>query len=68
VASVASLEGMTYAMEKFGLQNEFFSHPEVELPIAAAAVGILIIAGALAGFIPARSAVNINPIEALRSE
>lgn len=68
VASVASLEGVTYAMEKFGLQNEFFSRPEVELSIAATAIVILILAGALAGFIPARSAVNINPIEALRSE
>jgi putative ABC transport system permease protein len=68
VASVASLEGATYAMEKFGLQSEFFSRPEVELPIAVAAIVILVIAGAFAGFIPARSAAKINPIEALRSE
>ena len=68
VASVGILEGVSYLMEKFGLQNDFFSDPEVEFPIAIAAICILVIAGTLAGFIPARSAANINPIEALRSE
>ena len=68
VCSVAALEAVTYGMGKFGLQNEFFSRPEVELPIAAAAIAILVLAGAFAGFIPARSAAKIHPIEALRSE
>jgi putative ABC transport system permease protein len=68
VASVAALEATTYVMENFGLQSEFFSRPEVEMSIAFTAVAILILAGAVAGFIPAKSAVNINPIEALRSE
>jgi putative ABC transport system permease protein len=68
IASVILLEGVTYAMERFGVRNEFFSRPAVEMPMAIAAIIILIIAGMLAGFIPARSAAKINPIEALRSE
>lgn len=68
VASVGLLEGVSYLMERFDLQSEFFSHPEVDFPVALTALGILVIAGSLAGFIPAQSAVKINPIEALRSE
>jgi putative ABC transport system permease protein len=68
VASVGLLEGVSYLMEKFDLRSEFFSHPEVDFPVALMALGILIVAGSLAGFIPAQSAVKINPIEALRSE
>ncbi len=68
VAGVAILESASYFMEKLGLQSEFFSHPEIEFPIAITATLILVLAGTLAGFIPARSAVKINPIEALRSE
>ncbi len=68
VAGVAILEGVSYLMEKFGLQSEFFSNPEIEFPIAIMATMILVLTGTLAGFIPARSAVKVNPIEALRSE
>jgi putative ABC transport system permease protein len=68
VISVGMLEGVSYLMEKFGLQSEFFSHPEIEFPTAMTATVILILAGIFAGFIPARSAARINPIEALRGE
>ena len=68
VASVGLLEALSFFMQKFGIQNEFFSDPEVEFPIAISAILILVLAGTIAGFIPARSAVKINPIEALRSE
>ena len=33
-----------------------------------AAVGILVVAGLVAGWFPARAASRVNPIEALRSE
>ena len=68
VASVGMLEGATYLMERFGAQNEFFSHPEIDMRLALIASGILVAAGTLAGYFPARTAANINPIEALRSE
>ena len=52
----------------FAEAQNFFMNPEVDIRIALTATGILIIAGALAGFIPARKAARIKPIIALRDE
>ncbi len=45
-----------------------FLNPTVDLHVDVEATLALIIAGTLAGFVPARRAVKIRPIEALRSE
>jgi putative ABC transport system permease protein len=45
-----------------------FLHPSVDFNIALTALIILIIFGALAGIIPAKRAVSIKPIEAIRAE
>lgn len=50
------------------IDSDFFSHPEVDLRIALQTTFFLIVAGAIAGYIPARKAANIHPIEALRDE
>ncbi len=50
------------------VDTEFFKQPEVNIQIAVSATILLVIAGALAGFIPARRAAAIKPIEALRDE
>ncbi len=50
------------------IQTPFFREPEVDITIAIGATILLIIAGALAGFFPARRAASIKPIEALRDE
>ena len=57
-----------FFMEKAGSKASLFKHPEVDMNIAIAATVVLIFAGALAGFIPARRAAKISPIEALRYE
>lgn len=49
-------------------QATVFSNPTVDISIAIQATLTLIIAGTLAGFFPARKAVMIKPIEALRAE
>jgi putative ABC transport system permease protein len=46
----------------------FFRHPEVSISIAVASLLVLIIAGLFAGSIPAKRALQIKPIEALREE
>ena len=46
----------------------FFINPEISIQIAVSAFLILIITGIIAGLIPARKAVKIKPIEALRHE
>jgi putative ABC transport system permease protein len=45
-----------------------FRHPTVNLGISLSATGVLIIAGVLAGFFPARKAVKISAIDAIRVE
>lgn len=50
------------------IESDFFTHPEVNLRIALTTLAILVVAGALAGFFPARRAASIKPIEALRDE
>jgi putative ABC transport system permease protein len=48
--------------------SEFFRDPTIQINVAIYALLALILAGALAGFIPARRAAAIRPIEALRDE
>ncbi|MCK4663126.1 MAG: ABC transporter permease [Bacteroidales bacterium] len=50
------------------VQSDFFTNPEADFRIAVSATILLIISGALAGFIPAKRAAKIKPIEALRDE
>ncbi len=50
------------------IQTEFFRNPEANLGIAVSATVVLIMAGLFAGFVPARRAAAIRPVEALRDE
>jgi putative ABC transport system permease protein len=50
------------------VDNDFIKSPQVDFNTALITVIILIIAGAVAGYIPARRAANIKPIDALRDE
>lgn len=49
-------------------ETDFIKSPQVDFNTSITTVFVLITAGALAGFIPARRAANIKPIEALRDE
>lgn len=46
----------------------FIKNPEVSITVAVSCLLILIISGAFAGYIPARKAIQIKPIDALRTE
>lgn len=50
------------------IQTQFFRNPEANLGIAISATFVLIIAGMIAGYVPARRAAAIKPVEALRDE
>lgn len=53
---------------KDGDSQIFIKEPGVNLGIAVACLLILIISGAIAGYLPAKRAVEIKPIDALRAE
>ena len=51
-----------------GADVEMFKNPTVDLSAALIALSVLVVAGAMAGLIPARRAVSVNPVEALSAE
>ena len=65
---VGLVEAINYALVSMGSDNEMFKRPEVDFNIAITALMILIASGAMAGIVPARRAVRIKPIDALRDE
>jgi putative ABC transport system permease protein len=68
VCGVGLLELVNYAMVSSGGDIEMFHQPGVDFNVAVTALTILIVCGAAAGFIPARRAVSVKPIDALRYE
>jgi putative ABC transport system permease protein len=59
---------VTELAKAFMPASDFFRNPEVDLSIAITATILLVIAGAIAGLVPALKAARIRPIEALRDE
>lgn len=68
VAGVAILEGVNYVLTSSGAESNMFKNPNIDFNMAMTALFILVISGAVAGLIPARKAVSIKPIDALRYE
>ncbi len=68
VIGVGLLSLIDKAMVSSGAQSQFFLHPEIDFNVGISALGILVVSGILAGLIPARRAVNIKPVDALRDE
>jgi putative ABC transport system permease protein len=64
VLGIVTLEVAAGLLPKDG----FFLHPEVDLGVAIQATVLLVVAGAAAGFFPARRAGRLRPVEALRNE
>lgn len=68
VLGVGLVELINYMLVTTGANTEMFVNPQVDFNMAISALMVLIVSGALAGLIPARRAVAIRPIEALRDE
>lgn len=68
IFGVLLTEVIANAMGDDPTSDTMFTNPTIDLKIALTALCILIISGIFAGLIPARKAVKIKPIEALRAE
>lgn len=68
VMGVALLEGVSAMLRKFNIELPYFQRPEVDLTIALSALLLLIVAGVLAGLMPALRAARIMPVEAMKAE
>lgn len=68
VFGVIILELLNKALESGGGDNSMFTNPEVDFNVAIIALAILIFAGIFAGIIPAKRAMEVRPIEAIRDE
>ena len=60
--------GLLEIVRKYMPPSDFFRSPEANIHIAVVAIVLLVAAGTIAGFIPARKAASIRPVEALRDE
>ena len=65
VVGIALLELSGYIIPK---DSQFLANPSIHLNVGLIATAILIVAGAVAGFLPARAAAQIHPVEALRAD
>jgi putative ABC transport system permease protein len=65
---VGLLEAVNIALQSSGAEANMFTNPEVDFNKAMTALTVLVFSGIFAGLIPARRAIRIKPIEALRDE
>ncbi len=74
ITAIAGYIGLVLgvALLEFGAQHlpdsEFFLNPGVDLRLALAATLLLVVAGTLAGVVPAYRAARVSPVEALKDE
>lgn len=68
MAGTLLIVGLNYTMISLGIENQNFYDPKVNLTIAISALLFLIIAGTIAGLIPAFLAAKVNPVIALKDE
>jgi len=64
VAGVGLLELISSALPDV----DYFANPEINIGVAIGATVILIVSGAMAGYVPARKAAAVRPVIALRDE
>jgi len=75
---IAGMAGISFAtlflyivnliLDSLPSEGMMFINPSVDFITVLVALGILIFAGLLAGFIPAQNAIRVKPVEALRTE
>ncbi|MFT5969996.1 MAG: putative ABC transport system permease protein [Flavobacteriales bacterium] len=65
LAGVFLLEGVNLII---GEGSGMFKHPGIDIDVVVYSLLVLVVCGTFAGFLPARRALRIKPVEALRTE
>jgi len=60
------IAGISIIFAASGAESDYFRHPTVDIRVILTATLILVIAGGLAGLIPALKAARINPVVAIK--
>lgn len=60
--------GLLALAPQFLPPTDYFANPEVNINVAVGATMVLVLSGAIAGFVPARKAASVRPVVALRDE
>ena len=68
LAGVGLVELISHGMDTLAIENNFFRNPQIDFRTAVTATILLVVAGAIAGFFPARKAAQVSPVEALQYE
>jgi putative ABC transport system permease protein len=66
--AILILEAINYLLIVAGAEVGWFSRPEIDLGVGVSSLIVLVVAGTLAGLVPAVKAAAVSPVEALRSE
>jgi putative ABC transport system permease protein len=72
ITAIAGYVGLMFGIalieliKSLGVEGDFFKNPDVDLGIALWSLVAIVVAGALAGLIPAYKAARVEPITALR--
>ncbi len=59
---------INFVFNKFNLNNSYFANPQIEFSTGLQALLIIVVAGVIAGLVPAIKAAMIQPVVALRNE
>ncbi|RYG03271.1 MAG: FtsX-like permease family protein, partial [Chitinophagaceae bacterium] len=68
IVGIIILEIVSITLTRLKMELSYFQQPEVDLKVALSALLLLIIAGVVAGLVPAMRAARIMPIEAMRAD
>ncbi|MGH1334537.1 MAG: ABC transporter permease [Aureispira sp.] len=63
---IGLIHGINVFMETYEIDGGFFRDPQVDVGMVVTATIVVVIAGAIAGLIPALKAAKISPVEAMR--
>ena len=68
VFGIAIIEILDFVFKQMPPESRFILNPVINFNVAIGSLTLLVVSGTLAGMIPARRAIKIKPIDALRAE